>query len=345
MSHHQSDPIQVEVTRGSLTESRHLVDAALVDGHGNLISEFGETAGLVFPRSAIKSFQAIPLVESGAAETFGFSAAQIALACSSHNGEAVHVDGANDMLKRAGMTCDDLECGCHVPMFAPEAERLFRANGHLSPLHNNCSGKHAGMLAFAEHAKLDTKGYIKPDHPVQRHVTAVLESLTGETYGQETCGIDGCSIPTYAVPLISLARAASRFATQQNMENARAAACRRILAACCDHPDMVAGTDRACTRMMQAVGRRASVKVGAEGVYIAMLPETGIGIALKARDGATRAAEVAIASLLKFVLCPDENFPDELNAVARQTLRNHNKTKVGEIRVSDLSEAAFRSVL
>ena len=325
----------VEVLRGKIVESQHSVCLVVCDGDGQVLFKMGEMGRPVYPRSAVKSFQAIAMVESGAAEQFAFTAEQIALACSSHNAEAVHTRAARSMLKQVGLTCGDLQCGCHNPMSPSATESLFRANEPLGPEHNNCSGKHAGFLAFARQIGVETKDYIQPDHPVQQEVAAILQALTDSPHTAANRAIDGCSIPTYAIALEAIAKAAARFATQTQMSASRAAAVQTILNACSDHPIMVAGTGRMCTRIMQVTGRRASVKVGAEGVYVAMFPELGLGAALKADDGQTRAAETLMAELTRTVLQLDGAADQILADCANPSLKNHNQMVIGSIALAD----------
>jgi len=202
------------------------------------------------------------------------------------------------MLARAGLGEPDLECGSHWPSHAGTASAMSRAGTEPSQLHNNCSGKHAGMLAFAGHRGMATKGYIDRHHGVQQAVAAVIGDLCGVDADAQPCGIDGCSLPTWALPLHALALGFARFATGEAMTAGRAAACRRIARAVFAHPFMVAGTGRFCTAFMETFPGRAFVKTGAEGVFCGFVPGEGLGFALKVDDGASRASEVAVAALL-----------------------------------------------
>ncbi len=339
--------IAIEVTRGhgegaqavQHVESRHLVDAVVADAHGNIVSIYGEADLPVFPRSAIKALQALPLIESGAADAFGFEQEHIALACSSHNGEAFQTDAAEAMLRKAGLSPVCLECGAQPPYHASDHAALVREGKSVTALHNNCSGKHSGFLAFAVHQDMPTKGYIHFASPVQVQIAATLEEVTGARHGADNYGIDGCSIPTYEVPLKNLALAFARFGIGEDMGGERSKAMLRIRDACLAHPHMIAGTGKFDTLLMQALGKRVFTKTGAEGVFTIAIPELGLGAALKCRDGTTRAAEAACAFLVESLLEESESglSPDEASALKRlgnPVLRNWNGFAVGEVRLA-----------
>lgn len=329
----------VETTRGGLVESRHQVHAVIADGDGAIVAAHGEVELPIFPRSSINALQALPLVESGAADKFGFEPKHLALACASHNGEVMHTQAASQMLKLAGLEPACLECGAQMP--SRTLDRIALAKNGKTPgaLHNNCSGKHAGFVAFAAHQGIATNGYIGIEHDVQKTIAGTLEQIIAEPHKIENHGIDGCSIPTYQVPLASLAKAFAKFATGANQAPERAKAMARLREACFAHPEMVGGTERACTIIMAALKDRAFVKIGAEGVYTAALPELGYGIALKCADGSMRAAEATIAHLLKTLL---EKTParlsdkerDALEKLPGHILTNFNKITVGHVRVA-----------
>ena len=327
-----SNPVLVEVQRGALTESRHRGSLAVVDADGATVLALGDVAAPVYPRSAVKPLQALPLIESGAADRFGFGDEELALACASHGGEPAHVAVAARMLARAGLDVDALECGTHWPSHQPSAQALARSGGAPSALHNNCSGKHAGFLCVACAAGVDHHGYVGARHAVQREVKAAIDSLTGIGVSEDACGIDGCSIPTWAVPLAALAHAFARFGSGQGLAPERAKAAARLRAAIAAQPYFVAGTGRFCSEIMRLLGVRALVKTGAEGVYCAALPVEGLGIALKCDDGGTRAAEVTMAAAIaRFLPLPDEERA-VLDRFVRPTLRNWNGVEVGGLR-------------
>ena len=314
-----SNPIVVEVTRGGLVESAHRGAGIVVDADGGVVLQFGDVGRPVFPRSAVKPIQALPLIESGAAARFGLTPEELALACASHSGEPEHVALAAGMLARAGLDETALACGAHWPTNAEAARAVARP----SALHNNCSGKHAGFLCLACVRRWPTQGYEDAGHSVQRAVKAALEDVCGERL--DAAGLDGCSIPTYAISLTGLARGFARMATGRGLGVQRAAAARRLFGAMAAHPFQVAGTGRFDTRAMTLLGGRAITKTGAEGVFCAALPGLGLGLAVKADDGATRAAEAMIAALIgRFLALPED--------LARPKLRNWRGAEVGEIR-------------
>ncbi|MEJ8571374.1 asparaginase [Microbaculum marinum] len=340
-----ANPVVVEVTRGPLVESFHRGRLAIFDAGDDLVFSAGDVSAPVYPRSAIKALQALPLVEDGAADAFGFSDAEIALTCSSHNGEAGHVAAARSMLAKAGVDESWLECGPQDP--ARDADRIALAEAGASPgpIHNNCSGKHAGMLALARHMGVDPRGYSRPDHPVQHRVRQTMSEMAGVDLTADLCGIDGCSLPTWAAPLTAWARAFALLATGGRLAENRRTALERIRAACGAHPFMVAGTGRFCTLVMERAGSAAFVKTGAEGVFCAAFPGTGLGIALKIDDGATRASEVLMAE----VILRGAGLPAEAAAriagLARPSVLNRIGARVGEIRVAEgISDALADAV-
>lgn len=330
------NPVLVEVTRGPLVESRHRGALAVVDGDGRLVFSIGDIDRPVFPRSAVKPFQALPLIESGAADRYGFGEAELALAMASHSGEARHLAGVRAMLARVGFDEGCLECGPHWPAREADRAALYRAGLRPSPIHNNCSGKHAGFLCTCAMTGVDPRGYVDAAHPVMAEVIAAGEALTGAPHGADVCGVDGCSIPTFAVSPRRLAHGFARFVTSVGLGPERARAADRLRRAAAAEPFMVAGTGRFCTRAMMALGERALVKTGAEGVYIAALKDLGLGVALKIDDGATRASEVVMAEVLIRLLglAGDDPAHEELSALAHPDVRNWAGARVGDIRLA-----------
>jgi L-asparaginase II len=325
------DPVIVEVLRGGIVESRHEGAYAVTGPGGALVAAAGDIHRPVYPRSAIKAFQCLPVIETGAADRFGFTDEEIALSCSSHNGEARHVAVARAMLAKLGLSDSALECGTHWPLDQEAQRALARLGETPDQAHNNCSGKHAGMLALALALGVARDGYVNLAHPVQQSVARVMGEMCEADVDHAPCGIDGCSVPTWALPLERLALGFQRLASGESLAPERAAACRRIIAAVRAHPFMVAGTRRFCTDVMTAVPR-LFVKTGAEGVFCAAVPHAGIGIALKCDDGAGRGAEAALAGvLLKLDVWTDEERA-ALARFARFPLRNWKRTEVGEVR-------------
>ncbi|MCP3056026.1 asparaginase [Aurantimonas marianensis] len=327
------NPVVVEVTRGDLVESVHRGGFALVDGAGAVVASAGDIARPVFPRSAIKVFQAIPLIETGAADAFGFGDRELSLACASHSGEEGHVALAAAMLAKGGLDGGALECGCHWPFDLPVALDLARRGGEPTALHNNCSGKHAGFLCTAVHQGEDPGGYVGADHPVQQRAKAAIEDLTGTDLGADVCGTDGCSIPTYAAPLKSFAHGFAKLVTGEGVAAERGAAGRRLIEACMAAPWEMSGTGRACEKLMQAAPGRVFAKTGAEGVFCGALPDFGLGFALKIDDGGTRASEALVAAVIgKALRGDDAALADKFDALASKTLRNWKKITVGAVR-------------
>jgi L-asparaginase II len=278
----------------------------------------------------VKALQALPLVESGAADRLGLSDAEIALACASHGGEPAHVATAAAMLRKAGRDAGSLECGTQWPSSHAATLALAASGGTASAIHNNCSGKHSGFICLACDRGDDPAGYVRPDHATMQRITAVLAETTGTALDARNRGTDGCSIPTYAIPLRALALAFARFGTGKGLPADRAAAAARIRAAVAAQPFMVAGTGRFDTEVMTALGARAFTKTGAEGVYCGALPELGLGIAVKCDDGAGRAAELVMATLVARFL--GDGVPERW---LRPVLRNWNGIEVGALRPSD----------
>jgi L-asparaginase II len=316
------NPVLIEVTRGARVESRHHGAAAVADTEGRLLLALGDVARPVFPRSAVKALQAIPLVESGAADAFGLGDAELAIACASHSGEAMHVDAVRSLLAKAGAKESLLACGPHWPLSESASRELLAAGEVPRAIHNNCSGKHAGMLATALHLGLRPQGYERPDHPVQVRIARIISELCGITLQAEDIGIDGCSVPTFALPLEALAAGFARFGSSQNH------VARSLMRACFAAPMLVAGNGRFDTIVMQRLAPAIFVKGGAEGVHCAALPELGLGVAVKIDDGAKRGAEATMAQLLAALM------PKSKSVLARyldDDLQNWHGQKVGRI--------------
>lgn len=346
MSIRSGGPVRVEVWRGAALESQHSGSVAIVDASGALHTAYGDVERPVFPRSAVKLLQALPLVASGAAQTYGLTDAELALACASHNGEPAHMDAAQAWLSRLGLSAEHLECGTQWPAREPVLRALVARGGVAGPLHNNCSGKHCGFLCLACHmaggrdAAAFARGYVEPEHPVMREVAHALEIATGQDLARAPRGVDGCSIPTYALPLRALALSFARIGAGVGLPADIAAAGARLRRAVAQAPFMVGGTDRFDTVVMQALGERLCCKVGAEGVYCASLPELGLGVALKIDDGASRAAEAVMAELALRLLGSQGAAQALLQGLAAPVLRNWRGTAVGHLRVEGLGPRA-----
>ena len=328
-----SNPILVEILRGGIVESRHRGAVSVFDGNGKEVLKIGDVAQPVFPRSACKLIQALPFIESGAADAYGFSNKELSLSCASHSGEPEHAALAEAMLKRAGRSVDALECGTHWPFDAPMALKLAQSGAVPNACHNNCSGKHAGFICTAVHLGDNPAGYVNAAHPAQMRVRAAMAEVTGAAHIAEACGTDGCSIPTYAIPLNAQAFGFAKMATGQGLAHGRAKAAKRLMDACMAEPFYMAGTKRFCTEIMEATPGRVFAKIGAEGVYCAAIPELGFGLALKIDDGAFRAAELTVAAVIAHLARGIPQIAEPVAALARKVDSNWNRIKVGEQQV------------
>ena len=327
-----ANPILVEQTRGGFVENRHRGSFVIADAEGNVIAAGGDISRPVFPRSAIKSMQALAMVTSGALGRFALSDEQLALACASHHGEDVHVAKVAGFLGHLGLSGDNLECGAHPPINGKAREALRASGARPTALHNNCSGKHSGMLSVARALGVDTAGYVERDHPVQLAVRAAIETVIGEPLSVDRCGTDGCSIPTWAAPLSGFARGFARMATGTGLPIELGAAAKRIFDAATGNPLLVAGTDHLDTLVMEAFGGRVMQKGGAEGVQCGAIRDKGWGYALKCDDGNMQASQVMVANLLLRYASPDPEQEAVLRRFARQVVKNVRGSEVGEMR-------------
>jgi L-asparaginase II len=318
----------VEVTRGDFVESQHRVHVAVFRVDAGLIASAGNPAHHSFVRSAIKMFQALPFVESGGSEHFDLSGEELALCTASHGGEPFHVDAARSILRKAGVTEDSLACGPHLPLYEPSAHALIAAGGLPQRIHNNCSGKHAGMLACCVRQGWPTDGYHRPQHPLQQRIRTTLERWMRVNADEVEHGVDGCGLPTFALALDAVAEGCARFADAAHDTGSAAG---RIFEAMTSHPEFVAGTDRLDTDLMRIAGGRLFAKVGAEGFYCAGVPEMKIGFALKAEDGARRAAECALLAVLHRFDALSSAELDALRTYANPAVSNTRGEIVGAI--------------
>lgn len=326
-----------EVWRGPFLESLHRGHAVICDAAGEVAHAWGEPALTILPRSACKMIQALPLAESGLA----LPPERLALACASHGGEPAHTSRVEAWMADLDLPDAAFRCGAHLPFAEPARDALIRAAEPPRQAHNNCSGKHAGFLMLAQRLGAGPE-YVEPDHPVQRAVRDAFEEATGEP--SPGFAIDGCSAPNFATTLQGLAAAMARFASASE-SSARGRAMIALREAMIAHPHLVAGTGRACTELMLAMrdaGTPAAIKTGAEGVFVAILPARGprpaLGLALKIEDGATRAAECAIAALLARLGALDPAHP-AARARMSPTLRNWRGMETGTIRPAEALRA------
>jgi len=294
----KANPVLVNTLRGDLVECQHRGAIAICDPNGRIVKSLGNIDALVYPRSSIKPLQALPLVETGAADHFQLSNAELALACASHRAEPAHTDTISRWLARMDLDDESLECGPHPPADIETAENLLLNHQRPRRLHNNCSGKHTGMLTVAKFLQEDTRGYIDRDHPAQQRWMDAVGDMADLDMRQLPWSYDGCGIPVIAMPLVATATAFARFGTPDDLPAPRAEAAHRLARAIAAEPFMVAGSGRLPTEVMQLTGLRLMIKSGAEGFYAAALPEQGLGIALKIDDGQAEASEVALLATL-----------------------------------------------
>ncbi len=317
-------------------ESTHRVSVAIVDSAGRLRAFAGDPDLVTFARSAIKPIQAIPLIDDGAAAKYQLTDAEIALCCASHSGEPEHVAGVAGLLRRLGLDGSALACGVHWPMGRAAADALRAAGPTPDRLHNNCSGKHAGMLALARGASWPVAGYEKLTHPVQQRMVREVSSWTGLPIDAMPTAVDGCGVITFALALRAMAGAFGRLAYGAKR---RGSAPGRVLGAMASWPVHVGGSDRLCTRLMQAAGGRIVVKTGAEGLFCAAVPGAELGIALKVEDGATRASGPALMAVLRTLDLIGETEMVELAEFAEPVIRNTRDERVGSIVAAIVLEA------
>lgn len=317
----------VELWRNDLRESVHRGHVVISDAHG-IVEAWGCPGEVIYPRSSCKMLQALPLVESGAADAYGLTTSQLALACASHQGARIHTEPVAAWLEGLKLDEQDLRCGAHMPNDPEERKRLTCANEAPCQLHNNCSGKHAGFLTLNRHIRGGPE-YVELDHPVQRAVRLSFEEVTGETTAG--WGIDGCSAPNFACTIEGLATAMAGFANPGSGK--RGDAQRRLFQAMVAHPELVAGEGRACTELMRAMNGKVAVKTGAEAVFVAILPEQGLGVALKIEDGGTRGSEAAITALMVQLGVLDPGHP-VVSKYLSGPIRNWRGLKTGELRCS-----------
>lgn len=338
----QANPVLVEQTRGTWVENRHRGAFIVADADGNVIASAGDVARAVFPRSAIKSIQALAMFTSGAASQFDLSGEELALACASHHGEDVHVSSVTSFLGHVHLAPGDLECGAHQPN-NPAAREALRASGQRpSALHNNCSGKHSGMLSVARALGVDTAGYVDREHPVQREVRRAIETVVGQELSVDRCGTDGCSIPTWAAPLSGFAQGFAKMATGTGLSSDLAAAAKRIFDAATSHPLLVAGSGHFDTLVMEAFGGRLMQKGGAEGVQCGAIRDKGWGYAIKIDDGNMAASVTVAAELIAALADPDAHQEAVLAPFREPVIRNVRNLAVGEMRPAEDLRGALK---
>lgn len=333
--------ILAAVTRGETVESIHRGHLIVVSGEGETIASLGNPETVTFWRSSAKSFQVLPFLKSGAAERFGFLDDEIALACGSHSGEQIHVETARRMLEKCGFSEADLRCGAHTPFDENRTKEMIRADEKPTQLHNNCSGKHASMLAFAKHIGADAKTYEHLENPIQQEILKCVSEFTDISENEIKLGVDGCAAPNFAVPISAMAKAFVRLVfPPQNFGDETREACRRIVSSSMSYPQMIGGTNRLDTLIMQSLRGKIVSKIGAEGVYSAgVLPgprwKKGLGIAFKIEDGDDlRARAVVLIEVLRQLEVLDETTDEKLREYSPITLKNRRGDAVGKVSPS-----------
>lgn len=330
--------ILARVIRGETTESIHRGHLYICDGDGQEIASLGAPETVTYFRSAAKAFQALPFITSGAAERFGFLEQEIALACASHSGEPIHTELAAKMLAKAGFTEADLKCGAHDPFNDAASREMIRHGEKPTQLHNNCSGKHAAMLAFAKHIGADPRTYDLPDNPIQKEILKVVSKFTDVPESDIKIGIDGCAAPNFALSVKAMALSyAKLILPPADLDEETREACRRCISAMMAYPELIGGSERLDTKIMQALPGKIISKVGADGVYLAgVLPspkwKRGLGIAFKVEDGDDyRARPVVATEVLRQLGILDEKASEMLKDFAPLPVKNKRGDIVGRV--------------
>ena len=313
------------VRRSGIVESVHRVHAAVVDGDGRLTASVGDPEYSVLYRSTAKPFQAVPLVEDDIVGRFGLTTEELALCCASHNSEPKHIETARSILEKASLQEEDLECGAHLPFHAESANLLVRSGEEPMPIHNNCSGKHAGMLALAKAHGWPTRGYISRDHPVQERMIAEVVRWTGIAEADIGLAQDGCGVVCFATPASRLAYGFARLGGAEGPP-------REIVRAMTTHPFMVAGTGRFGTALGEAAGDRLFGKTGAEGVFAVGARDGSFGLAVKVEDGGKRASSVAVLHILDELGLLDGVHCEKLERFRAPPTISTRGVEVGDIR-------------
>lgn len=331
--------VLAHVIRGETVESIHRGHIFVVDGEGNTVASVGDPSTVTYFRSAAKPFQALPFITSGAADAFGFPEDEIAMSIASHSGEKMHVERVTKMLERIGMTENDLHCGAHAPFYAAQAERMLREGEVPTQLHNNCSGKHAAMLALAKHIDADIETYELPESRIQKRILRCVSDFTCIAESEIAQGIDGCCVPNFAVPVAAMAKSFANLVFPLNFHPAVQEAASRIIHAMMRHPELIGGTDRLDTMLMKAAPGKTISKVGADGVWLCgVLPSDkyprGLGIALKVEDGDDfRGRPVIAIEILRQLEILDEG---QLTDLSPSQIKNRRGEAVGRVQAAVL---------
>lgn len=327
--------ILAKVMRGEFTESVHRGNLIILDGEGETVFSVGNADEITFYRSAAKAFQALPFILSGAADAFEFTEREIALACASHSGERIHTEIAEQMLEKAGLSEENLGCGSHLPFHEKTAREMIKTREMATQLHNNCSGKHAAMLTFAKYIGANLDNYLSMENHIQQAILLTISEFTEVPADEIKIAIDGCSAPNFAVPLSNMALSFAKLINPpESFDDEVKEACYRVVSAMMNHPELVGGTERLDTAVMQAASNKMICKVGAEGVWLAgILPnekwKQGLSIALKIEDGDDKRARPVVAiELLRSLGILQE---DDLAEYSPLPVKSRRNVVVGEV--------------
>lgn len=335
--------VVAKVYRGSLVESVHYGDWVICDAQGRIVFSQGDPHYVTFFRSAAKPIQAIPIVELGVADAYGFTTAELAVMCASHSGEAEHVQTVQSILNKIGLDHTALQCGIHLPKDKAVLQRVLQSGQPINELYNNCSGKHAGMLAICMYQGWDINTYTTPEHPLQQLLAQYVSEFCQVPREQLIIGVDGCGVPVFGCALDQMARAYARLVTGEGLPPERAQAAERVTTAMRMHPSLVAGSNQICTDLMRAFSQyRLVAKAGAEAVYCVGLPDRGWGLALKIEDGNSRAISAIVLAILKQLGYSGDN--EIIRKYDPLVITNHHQQVVGMI-VADIEQVAFERVM
>jgi L-asparaginase II len=325
----------IQVYRGDYVESAHDVHIAVVSAKGDLLACYGDPDRLTFARSSMKPFQAVPIVESGALEAYNLTDRELSLFCSSHSGEPFHRNTVAEVLGKIGLEENDLQCGTHIPRDIESYNQLMREGKELTPFYSNCSGKHAGMLAGAQQQNMDVASYRELSHPYQQQIMEVISNVSDFAREEIKISVDGCGVPVHRIPLNQLALAFGRLASPDEWINGaekRKEALKHIRDAMVNYPEMVAGTKRFDTDLMNIFQGRLVAKGGAEGVHCFGDRDTGIGVAVKVDDGNARGTSVASMEVLRQLKIGDPSIWEQLDAYYQSPVLNAREEKIGVIK-------------
>lgn len=327
------NPVLVETIRGEILESFHRGAICVVDHQGDIQFSAGDPYQLTYPRSALKFFQQIPLVESGALEKYDITDQELAVMCGSHNGEEVHVNAVQSILKKIGLDKSYLQCGPQYPTLSDDRTTFYKYDRSPEDIHNNCSGKHAGFLTLCRYWDMPVANYLDYDHPVQERVREVIADMHEVSHESLKAGRDGCSAPIFGMTIFQQAVGYKNLIKSPN--NSHHKACERLISVIQEHPYMLAGKKRYCTELMEKAGSQVIGKTGAEGIFSMALPQKGLGATVKIDDGKMGPQYAAAQKLLNYLQAVDKEQLKELDAYVEKPLKNWNRWQVGTVKVNE----------